>query len=77
MYLVYMASFWLSMGCRGGFCEKMPEAAPMPNGANSSQLQDRPTAGQTEPISDAGSASVITYLRKAKNCCARASGRDE
>ncbi|RMB94707.1 hypothetical protein DUI87_28820 [Hirundo rustica rustica] len=32
--------------CRGGFCEKLREAAPMSNGANASQLQDGPTTGQ-------------------------------
>lgn len=34
------------------FCEKMPEAAPM----------------SAEPISDCGSVSGMTLLRKGKNC---------
>ena len=33
-------------GYRGGFCEKLPEASPISDGANASRLQVRPTAGQ-------------------------------
>ena len=55
-------------GYRGGFCEKLLEVSLMSDRANASRLQDGPTAGQgrAEPMSDGGSASVITYLRKAK-----------
>jgi len=31
---------------RGDFCEKLPEASPMSNRANTNQLQDGPAAGQ-------------------------------
>ena len=33
-------------GYRGGFCEKLLEASPMSDRANTSQLQDGPAAGQ-------------------------------
>ena len=33
-------------GYRGGFCEKLLGASHMSNRTNTSQLQDRPTAGQ-------------------------------
>ena len=32
---------------------------------------------KAKPISDGGSASVITYLRRGKYCCATAVGRQE
>ncbi|GAB0182113.1 RIMS-binding protein 3A-like [Grus japonensis] len=32
--------------CRGGFCEKIPEASTMSNKVSVSRLQDRPTTGQ-------------------------------
>jgi len=32
---------------------------------------------KAEPISDGGSASGITYLRRGKNCCTTATGREE
>lgn len=38
----------------------------MLDGASSGQLQDGPVAGNAETISDAGSASAITYLRSSK-----------
>ncbi|TRZ07899.1 hypothetical protein HGM15179_019210 [Zosterops borbonicus] len=31
---------------KSGFCEKLPEASPMPNRANASWLQERPATGQ-------------------------------
>jgi len=46
-------------GYRGGFCEKLLEASPMCNGANASQLQDRPTTAKAEP-----SAMVVAPLRE-------------
>lgn len=32
---------------------------------------------KAEPISNVGSGSVITYLRKDKKCCTMAAGREE
>lgn len=37
---------------RDGFCEKLLETFPIPNGANASQLQDGVAADQTETIGD-------------------------
>ncbi|KAF4794734.1 hypothetical protein TURU_100263 [Turdus rufiventris] len=37
---------------RDGFCEKLLETFPIPNGANASQLQDEVAADQTETIGD-------------------------
>jgi len=45
--------------------------------AGSSQLQDGPPSGQAEPVNDGGGASVTTYLRRGKNCCTNAAGREE
>ena len=59
--------------CRGGFCEKMLEAAPscqtepVPAGSKMD-----PLLAKAEPISDGGSASGITYLRRGKSHCAAA-----
>lgn len=39
--------------------ETVPDASKM-----------EPPLPKAEPFSDAGGASVITYLRKGKNCCA-------
>jgi len=36
-----------------------------------------PPLAKAEPISNRGSTSVIIYLRKLKNCCATAAGREE
>lgn len=56
-----------AQGCRGGFCEKITGAAPMPNRTiPASSNRDLPLA-TAEPISDAGNASVTTYLSRGKN----------
>jgi len=36
-----------------------------------------PLLAKAEPISDGGSASVITYLRRGKTCCGTALEREE
>jgi len=59
----------VGVGCRGDPCEKRPGAAPMLDRASSSQVQNGPT---TEPISDAGGASVKTHLRRGKKHCSTA-----
>ena len=41
-----------------------------------SSKMDAPLA-KAGPISDVGSASVVTYLRRGKNCCTTAARRDE
>lgn len=54
---------------RGDFCEKMPEASP----SSTMNL----LLAKTEPFSNTGSTSVITYLRKCKRYCTTAGGREE
>ena len=53
-------------GYRDGFCEKLLEASPKSDKANDSRLQDGRAAGQGQAMSDGGSTSVITYLRRKK-----------
>ena len=50
-------------------CQKLPlcPIKPMPAGSKMD-----PLLAKAEPISDSGSASVITYLRKGKSYCAAA-----
>ncbi|GAB0207045.1 epimerase family protein SDR39U1 [Grus japonensis] len=55
-------------------CQKLPPCQTEPVPASSKM--DPPLA-KAETISNGGSASVITYLRKGKNCCATAAGREE
>ena len=43
----------------------------------SARSKTDPLLAKAEPISDGGSASVITYLRRGKYCCATAVGRQE
>lgn len=63
---VYMAGFG-QQGCRGGFCETMTGVAPMLNRTiPASSTMDLPLA-TAEPVSDAGNASVTTYLLRGKN----------
>lgn len=45
--------------------------------ASSSQSQGTHTGAQAEPVSNAGSPSIVTHLRKSKKCCAIASGIEE
>jgi len=52
-------------------CQKLPLCLrePMPPGSKT----DPPLAkASTEPISDGGSGSGITYARRGKSCCATA-----
>jgi len=53
-------------------CKKLPSylIETMPAGSK----MDPPLA-KAKPISDDGSSSVITYLRRGKNCCTTAAGR--
>ncbi|KAK4816053.1 hypothetical protein QYF61_011061 [Mycteria americana] len=55
-------------------CQKLPlyPTEPMPAGSKMDLL-----LAKAEPISDGGSASVITYLRRGKKTCATADGREE
>ena len=55
-------------------CQKLPPCPIEPMPADSKS--DLPLA-KAEPISDGGSASVITYLRREKTCCATAAGREQ
>jgi len=50
-------------GYRGGFCEKLQEASTMSD--KSGSMTD-PLLAKVEPISDGGSASVITELRRGR-----------
>ena len=56
-------------GYRGGFCQKLLEASPVferePIPAVS---KTDPPPAKAEPISDRGSDSVMTYLRREKSC---------
>ena len=54
-------------------CRKLPPCPIEPMPARS---KTDPLLAKAEPISDGGSASVITYLR-GKNCCATAARREE
>lgn len=63
---------------RGGFCEEMPEASLSSGRASASWVQDRPTAGQSESISDGGCAFVIKELnrgRRREKKCSRCQGK--
>ncbi|RMC10379.1 hypothetical protein DUI87_13182 [Hirundo rustica rustica] len=51
-------------GYRTGFFEKPPEASPMFNRANASSSKRNPLLAKAKPISDGGSTSGITYLRR-------------
>jgi len=56
-------------GCRGGFCEKAPEAVLMLGTVPASSETDSQLT-KAEPISNGGSTSGITYLRRGeKNPC--------
>jgi len=62
-------------GYRSGFCENLPPRLikPMPAGSKMDLL-----LAKANPISDSGSTSVITYLRKGrKNCSETAVEREE
>ncbi|KAK4807043.1 hypothetical protein QYF61_018384 [Mycteria americana] len=56
----------------GSRCQKLPPCPiePVPAGSK----MDPPLA-KAEPTSDSGSASVIIYLRRGKNCCTTAAER--
>jgi len=53
-------------GYRGGFCEKPREASPMPDKASASGSKTDTPLARAKPISDSGSASVITDLRRGR-----------
>jgi len=55
-------------------CQKLPpcQMEPVPAGSKTDTL-----LAKAEPLSDGGSASVMTYLRKGENCCTRAAGREK
>lgn len=59
-------------GYRGNFCGKMPEAVHSISSFKADLLLDK-----AEPISDTGNPSGITHLRREKNYCATAAGREE
>jgi len=56
-------------GYRGGFCEKLLEASPMPDKASASSSKTDSPLARAKPISDGGSASVITDLRRGRRNC--------
>lgn len=51
-----------------GFCENTPGVVPVSARAVPATSKMVPTLPKAEPISDAGGASVITYLTKGKQC---------
>ena len=55
-------------------CQKLPpcQTESVPAGSKT----DLPVA-KTEPISNTGSSSVLTCLRRGENCCAMAARREE
>ncbi|KAJ7423838.1 hypothetical protein WISP_31873 [Willisornis vidua] len=58
---------------QGGFCERLPEASPMSDGANASWLQDgckMDPLVKAKPIRDSDSTFVIRYLRRKSSYCA-------
>lgn len=58
------ARFWLQEGSTHGFCEKLLEVSPVPDGASACWLQDESvTVHQGEPISGGGTVSGIRLLR--------------
>jgi len=75
MYWVYMASGG-GLSYRGGFCKKLPEASPLLDPMSDGSKTDLLLA-EAEPISDGGSTSGITDLRREKNCCRTADRREE
>ncbi|KAK4831883.1 hypothetical protein QYF61_020030 [Mycteria americana] len=69
---------WQGFGSKGAAgvasvrrCQKFPPCLiePMPAGSKTN-----PPLAKAEPISNGGSISVITYLRREKNCWATAAG---
>lgn len=64
------------VGCRG-FCEKMQEASPMSNGANGSQIQDRPASGQGWAHQWQWKHFCSNRFKKVKNTCWTAAARIE
>lgn len=52
--------------CQRHFCEETPAVAPRLHGATARRLQGCPAVGQTKPLSELCSHSVIMYLRKYK-----------
>lgn len=57
--------------CQRHFCEAEPAVAPRLHRATARQLQGCPTVGQTKPLSEVCSHSVIMYLRKNKKSVAK------
>ena len=53
-------------GYRGGFCGKLLEASLCPIEPMPASSKTDPPLAKAEPISNSGSASGITYLRKGK-----------
>ena len=64
-------------GYRGGLCEKLPEASLCPTEPMPADSKMDPPLAKAEPISDGGSNSGITDLRRGENCWATAAGREE
>ena len=55
-------------------CQKLP---PCLTELDPSRSKMDSLLAKAEPISNVGSTSLITYLRKGKNCCATAHEREE
>lgn len=58
--------FGSEKGCRAGFCAKRPKTAPGWTEAVPAGSKRDPPLAKAEPISDSGSTSVATFLRKGK-----------
>lgn len=56
------------------FCKQTPGAAPMSDKASSSHFQGE--CAKAGPVSDTGSTSVITNLRKDEKCCSTVARRE-
>jgi len=61
---------------RVGFCEKLLEASTMPNRANATGSKTDQLLAKAKPLSNVGSPSVMTYLRRGKSCCGTAVKRE-
>jgi len=58
-------------GYRGGFCEKLREASPVSDKPVSAGSKTDLPVAKAKPISEGGSTSVITYLRRGRKNCGK------
>lgn len=64
VYRVNVARFWVGGGCSGDLCAKSRWAALHWTQLGPAGFKMEPPPAKAEPISDAGGASLITYLKK-------------